>query len=130
MTVGFNPYNGMDVFEFRGKRTGLLPALLDDIHKALGVRLALARVTTWDEAYNGFLKGDIDILYGANPTPERERVMAFTVPVLRYPYADVYKRQVFLCNCRCPSISTPTRCLTRSLQKRTLMVSVQRTSVR
>ena len=77
----------MDVFEFRGKRTGLLPALLDDIHKALGVRLALARVTTWDEAYNGFLKGDIDILYGANPTPERERVMAFTVPVLRYPYA-------------------------------------------
>jgi len=86
LTVGFDPYAGMDVFDFRGQQTGLLPALLADMQKTLGLKLSLARVTRWDDAYSRFLKADIDILYGANPTPERERLMHFTAPALRYPY--------------------------------------------
>lgn len=85
-TVGFDPYSGMDVFDFRGVRTGLLPALLAEMQKELGVRLVLADVAGWDDAYSRFVNGKIDILYGANPTPERERMMAFTRPALRYPY--------------------------------------------
>lgn len=85
-TVGFDPYSGMDVFEFRGVRTGLLPALLAEMQKELGVRLVMADVAGWDDAYSRFVGGKIDILYGANPTPERERIMAFTRPALSYPY--------------------------------------------
>ena len=85
-TVGFDPYSGMDVFDFRGVRTGLLPALLADMQRELGVRLVLADALGWDDAYGRFVQGKIDILYGANPTPERQRIMAFTRPALRYPY--------------------------------------------
>ncbi len=86
LTVGFDPYSGMDVFDFRGSRTGFLPALLVDMEKQLGLRMSLANVAGWDDAYNRFVDGNIDILYGANPTPEREQIMVFTRPALRYPY--------------------------------------------
>ncbi|GKT37139.1 diguanylate cyclase (GGDEF) domain-containing protein, partial [Aduncisulcus paluster] len=39
------------------------------------------------EVYSGLSSGDIDILFGANETPERRTWMAFTKPVHRYPYA-------------------------------------------
>jgi diguanylate cyclase len=85
-TVGFDPYAGMDDFEFRGRRVGLLPSLLADMEKALGLRFAKAEVKDWDDAYSGFTQGKIDVLYGANPTPERERIMVFTRAAQRYPY--------------------------------------------
>ena len=92
-TVAFDPYAGMDAFVFRGKRTGFLPALLADMQAQLGLRLFLAEVTGWDDAYNRFVRGKIDILYGANPTPERERIMAFTRPALRYPYVVFARKE-------------------------------------
>jgi diguanylate cyclase (GGDEF)-like protein len=85
-TVGFDPYAGSDYFEFRGARTGLLPELLKDIEAQLGLKVMPADIKGWDDAYTRFLRGDIDILYGANPTPERERIMWFTRPLLKYPY--------------------------------------------
>lgn len=85
-SVGFDPYAGMDVFEFQGKRMGFLPALLDDMQAQLGLRLVPAEVRTWNDAYSGFEHGRIDVLYGANPTPEREELMVFSRPALRYPY--------------------------------------------
>ncbi|MDR3412789.1 MAG: transporter substrate-binding domain-containing protein [Formivibrio sp.] len=91
-SVGFDPYAGMDCFDFRGARVGFLPALLADMQKQLGLRLALARVSSWDDAYSHFLRGTVDILYGANPTPERERIMLFTGPALRYPYATFARK--------------------------------------
>jgi diguanylate cyclase (GGDEF)-like protein len=85
-SVGFDPYAGMDDFEFRGQRVGLLPNLLKDMQATLGLRFAKADRVDWDDAYSGFMRGDIDILYGANPTPERERTMVFTQAAQRYPY--------------------------------------------
>ena len=32
-SVGFDPFSGMDFFEFRGMRTGFLPNLLADMQK-------------------------------------------------------------------------------------------------
>ena len=86
LTVGFDPFAGMDSFEFRGQRMGLLPALLQDMQAQLGLRLVPADVKGWDDAYSRFLRGEIDVLYGANPTPEREKVMRFTQAAQRYPY--------------------------------------------
>ena len=85
-TVGFDPYAGMDDFEFRGHRVGLLPSLLKAMQNDLGLRFEKAQVVDWDDAYVRFERGDIDLLYGANPTPERERTMVFTPAAQRYPY--------------------------------------------
>ena len=85
-TVGFDPYAGLDSFEFRGKHLGLLPELLKDMQVQLGLHLEPAQAKGWDDAYQRFVGGQIDILYGANPTPERERIMRFTRPVWKYPY--------------------------------------------
>ena len=85
-TVGFDPYAGLDSFEFRGKRIGLLPELLKDMEAQLGLHVVPAQVAGWDDAYQRFVGGQINILYGANPTPEREQIMRFTRPVWKYPY--------------------------------------------
>lgn len=90
--VGFDPFAGMDSFEFRGKKTGFLHALVDDMRERLGLRLTLAETNSWDDAYSRFVNGEIDILYGANPTPERERIMAFSRPVLRLPYVVLARK--------------------------------------
>lgn len=86
LTVGFDPYAGMDSFEFRGNRQGLLHSLLKDMQVQLGLNVVPAQVKGWDDAYSRFVAGQIDILYGANPTPEREQIMRFTRPVWKYPY--------------------------------------------
>ncbi|TDP61528.1 transporter substrate-binding domain-containing protein [Roseateles toxinivorans] len=86
LTVGFDPYAGLDSFEFQGRRLGLLPALLKDMREQLGLRLEPAEVKSWDDAYSRFVAGKIDVLYGANVTPEREKIMRFTAPAQKYPY--------------------------------------------
>jgi diguanylate cyclase (GGDEF)-like protein len=91
-TVGFDPYAGMDDFEFRGQRVGLLPNLLKDMQATLGLRFAKADMADWDGAYSGFVRGKIDILYGANPTPERQRTMVFTRAAQRYPYVVLARK--------------------------------------
>ncbi len=85
-TLGFDPFAGSDYFEFRGRRTGTLFALLQDIREQTGLKIVPADIKGWDDAYRRFLQGDIDILYGTKLTPERERLMWFTRPVLKYPY--------------------------------------------
>lgn len=86
LTVGFDPYAGMDSFEFQGRRIGLLPALLEDMRGQLGLHLVPAEVKSWDDAYTRFVQGRIDVLYGANVTPERQKIMRFTAAAQRYPY--------------------------------------------
>ena len=85
-TVGFDPFGGVDSFELRGKRYGFLHLMLADIQQQTGLRLVPADSTGWDDAYSRFVGGKIDILYGANATPEREKIMRFTAPAQRYPY--------------------------------------------
>ena len=91
-TVGFDPYAGLDSFEFKGRRIGLLPELLKDLQSQTGLRVIPADAKSWDDAYQRFVGGQIDILYGANPTPERELIMRFTRPVWKYPY-NVFARK-------------------------------------
>jgi diguanylate cyclase (GGDEF)-like protein len=86
LQVGFDPYSGIDSFVLRGKRQGFLHLLLQDIQAQTGLNLVAADTEGWDEAYTGFVEGKTDILYGANPTPAREKIMRFTAPAQRYPY--------------------------------------------
>lgn len=85
--VGFDPFAGSDSFEYRGRRLGLLPSMLEDMSRQTGLKLAQADVGGWDEAYRRFVGGELDLLYGVNQTPERDRIMRFTRAVQQYPYA-------------------------------------------
>ncbi|TXH89305.1 MAG: transporter substrate-binding domain-containing protein [Rhodoferax sp.] len=91
-SVGFDPYAGMDSFVLQGKRQGLLHLLLQDMAQETGLRLVPADSKDWDAAYQRFVGGKSDILYGANPTPEREAIMRFTAPVVRYPYVTLARK--------------------------------------
>lgn len=86
LSVGFDPFAGRDSFEFRGRRQGLLPAMLADMREQLGLRIVAAEVKSWDDAYQRFVSGELDLIYGVNQTAERERIMRFTRAVLQYPY--------------------------------------------
>ena len=54
-SVAFDPYAGMDSFEYRGRRTGFLHALLDDLGSQVGLRFVPADVSGWDDAYGRFV---------------------------------------------------------------------------
>ena len=95
-SVGFDPFAGMDYFMFRGSQAGFLPALLADMQAQLGLHFTLAKVTSWDDAYKRFVEGGLDLLYGANPTPEREKVMVFSRPALRNPYVVFARKDSFV----------------------------------
>lgn len=85
LPVGFDPFGGVDSFELRGKRYGFLHLMLADIQQKTGLRLVPANSAGWDDAYSQFVQGKVDILYGANATPERGKIMRFTAPAQRYP---------------------------------------------
>lgn len=86
LKVGFDPVAGSDSFEYRGARRGLLPAMLQDLARQTGLQVAPADVRGWDEAYRRFVGGELDLLYGVNQTPERDKIMRFTRALQQYPY--------------------------------------------
>ena len=91
-TVGFDPFAGVDSFELRGQRIGFMHLMLEDIQKTLGLRLVPAQTAGWDDAYSQFVDGKVDLLYGANPTPERDKIMRFTAPAQKYPYVVLSRK--------------------------------------
>lgn len=92
LSVAFDPYSGMDSFVLRKQRMGFIHLLMDDIRAQTGLQLVDSGARGWDEAYTGFVQGHSDILYGANVTPERQKIMRFTAPALRYPYVVLARK--------------------------------------
>lgn len=92
ITVTHDPGAGFDRFDYLGREAGLLTALLRDMQAELGLTFQLVRSRHWDHAYERFLRGEVDVLYGANPTPERLQIMRFTHAVQRYPYMVFARR--------------------------------------
>jgi diguanylate cyclase len=86
LTLGLSDTNGIEQFEYAGKQRGYVYDLVHLLEQQLGLKLTLVQDKTWSETYNQFLSGHIDILLGANETPQRKQFMAFTRPLLRYPY--------------------------------------------
>ncbi len=85
--LGLDPYSGMDYFEHRGENKGYVIELVKLIEESLGINIEIVGDKSWGEVYSGLETGTIDILFGANETPERLKWMSFTKPVHRYPYA-------------------------------------------
>lgn len=85
--LGFDPYTGMDYFDFQGEKQGYIIDLVNLLEEETGLNIELIDDRSWGEVYNGLFTGDIDILLGANITPERLKIMSFTEPIHKYPYA-------------------------------------------
>ena len=87
LKLGLDPYSGMDYFVHDSVPKGYVIDLAKLIESDLGIDVEIVGDQTWGEVYSGLETGDIDILFGANVTPERLEWMAFTIPVHKYPYA-------------------------------------------
>ena len=90
--LGLDPYTGMEYFDHHGITKGYVLPLAELIESILGISVEVVGDKTWGEVYKGLDTGDIDILFGANETPERLEWMAFTKPVYKYPYATFARK--------------------------------------
>lgn len=85
--LGFDPQAGMEYFTVFGRELGLMPELAELLEKSLDVEVIVESDMTWGEAYRGLQTGEVDILFGANITEERMKIMNFTDPLFRIPYS-------------------------------------------
>ncbi|MBU3188949.1 transporter substrate-binding domain-containing protein [Clostridium bowmanii] len=87
LTLGIDPYSGSEYFKYNAAEKGYLIPLIKIINKDLGINIRLEASKTWGEVYSGLQNGSVDILFGANKTPERDKLMVFTKPLSKSPYA-------------------------------------------
>jgi diguanylate cyclase len=92
-TVGMTPHAGFEYFDYNDQQSGFIMPLLEKISSDLGIKVNLNVTDNWNEVYSGLQDGSVDILYGANETPERSKTMVFTKPVLKIPYAIISKKE-------------------------------------
>lgn len=91
LIMGLVPYSGTDYYQYNGEDRGYLLELQKSLQEELGLKIKIEATKSWAQIYKGLQDGDIDILCGANETPERKRFMSFTRPVHKYPYGIIGK---------------------------------------
>jgi len=91
LIMGLVPYSGTDYYQYNGENRGYLLGLQKSLQEELGLVIKIEASKSWAQIYQGLQDGDIDILCGANETPERKRFMSFTRPVHKYPYGIIGK---------------------------------------
>jgi len=84
--LGLDPQAGMEFFLQGEEKKGYMIEVANLLSERLGLNFQLIDDQSWGEVYQGLHDGDIDVLFGANPTPERLQTMAFTEPVYSVPY--------------------------------------------
>ncbi|AOT70794.1 transporter substrate-binding domain-containing diguanylate cyclase [Geosporobacter ferrireducens] len=91
LIMGVVPYSGTDYYQYNGEDKGYLLELKKSLEEELGLQIRIEADQNWSQIYQGLQNGSIDILCGANETPDRKKMMSFTRPVHQYPYAVVAK---------------------------------------
>lgn len=86
LTLGVVNTTGMELFDYAGQTRGYAHDLAKLIEMRLGIRVKIITSHSWSDIYQRFLNGEMDLLLGANDTPQRRQLMAFTRPLLRHPY--------------------------------------------
>lgn len=91
-TLGLDPYSGKEYFIHNGEEKGYVLDLIRALERDLGINIELENKKSWGEVYSGLQTGEIDILFGANETDERKKLMSFTKAINKYPYALLAKK--------------------------------------
>lgn len=85
--VSLDPMTGMDYFLDNGVKKGYLIQFLELVKRDTGLNFVIDDTLTWTQVLSGIKNGNVDLVFGANKTPEREAYMSFTEPLHQYPYA-------------------------------------------
>lgn len=84
--VGLDPIAGMEYFKSADKEEGYLVNVVALLSQKLGIDMKIMPELSWNEAVEGLVSGDIQVLFGANPTEERLKTMDFTEAIYSVPY--------------------------------------------
>jgi len=74
-----------EIINAEGKHEGIAADLIALVAKRAGVNIKLVQTKTWDETLEKSKSGQCDILSFVNQTPEREKWLIFTQPLLSDP---------------------------------------------
>ena len=74
-----------------GAWSGIMIDLANNLAARLGAKLVISE-TTWGNAVLDLQSNKIDIFFGLNPTPQREKVIAFSQPLYNNAYSLIAKK--------------------------------------
>ena len=74
-----------------GEWSGIMIDLANNLATKLGAKLEISE-TTWGNAVLDLQSNKIDIFFGLNPTPQREKVIAFSQPLFNNAYSLIAKK--------------------------------------
>lgn len=74
-----------------GQWSGIMIDLANNLATKLGARLVISE-TTWGNAVLDLQSNKIDIFFGLNPTPQRQKVIAFSEPLYNNAYSLIAKK--------------------------------------
>jgi len=74
-----------------GEWSGIMVDLAKNLAGKLGARLVISE-TTWGNAVLDLQTNKIDIFLGLNPTPQREKVIAFSLPLYNNAYSLIARK--------------------------------------
>lgn len=92
LNFGLDPLSGMDYFDFQNEKNGYILDVVELIRNETGLNITIIGDKTWNDVYTGLHSKSIDILFGANETEERLKLMSFTTSVYSNPYAVFVKK--------------------------------------
>lgn len=84
--VGFDPEGGMEYFSDSNGVQGYLMAILNQLSEKLNLQFVARPDLNWGKAVSALESSEIQLLFGANPTPERLKTMDFTDEIYSVPY--------------------------------------------
>ncbi len=91
--LGLDPIAGMEYFKDGDSTKGYIIPLVEYFRQALYLDIKIVDDKSWAEVYDGLHNGDIDLLVGANPTPDRLKSMVFTKSIYSVPYTVLAKKE-------------------------------------
>lgn len=74
-----------------GEWSGIMIDLAKNLATKLGAKLEISE-TTWGNAVLDLQSNKIDIFFGLNPTPQREKVISFSQPLFNNAYSLIAKK--------------------------------------
>ena len=89
--LGVDPNLGSEYFKYNNEIQGYLTPLMKNISDDLGIKFKL-EADNWGKVFSGLENNQIDLLYGANETTERDKFMVFTKPIIKIPYVIISKK--------------------------------------
>ncbi len=82
----------LDMFDENGNHTGLSADYLKEIEKILDIKLKVVKYNTWNDILKAAKERKISIISLAMRTPDRERYLNFTVPIVNIPNVIVVNK--------------------------------------